>query len=85
MTSAFVQGIGVPELLIVLGIVLVIFGPKRLPEMGRSIGRGLREFKQSIGGGDTEELDLELPTTVDEEPGHVVAATSREREPAKVA
>jgi sec-independent protein translocase protein TatA len=42
--------IGMPEL-IVLGIVLLlIFGPKRLPEMGRSMGHGMREFKESISG-----------------------------------
>ena len=48
MTAAFVQGIGVPELLIVLGIVLVIFGPKRLPMLGRQLGSGMREFKDSV-------------------------------------
>ena len=41
-------GIGVTELLIVLGIVLVIFGPKRLPMLGRQLGSGMREFKDSI-------------------------------------
>ena len=40
--------IGIPGLLILLGIVLVIFGPKRLPDLGRSLGSGLREFKDSI-------------------------------------
>ena len=40
--------IGIPGLLIILGIVLVIFGPKRLPDLGRSLGSGLREFKDSI-------------------------------------
>jgi sec-independent protein translocase protein TatA len=51
--------IGMPEL-IVLGIVLLlIFGPKRLPEMGRSMGHGLREFKESISGEPAEEeLDV---------------------------
>ena len=44
------NGIGPPELLIVLVIVLVIFGPKRLPGLGRSLGSGLREFKDSITG-----------------------------------
>jgi sec-independent protein translocase protein TatA len=39
--------IGWPELLIVLVIALVIFGPKRLPDMGRQLGRGLREFKKA--------------------------------------
>ena len=45
---AVFQGIGVTELLIVLGIVLLIFGPKRLPMLGRQLGSGLREFKDGI-------------------------------------
>ena len=43
-------GIGLPELIIVLVILLVIFGPKRLPGLGRSLGSGMREFKDSITG-----------------------------------
>lgn len=42
------------QILIVLVIALLVFGPKRLPEMGRSIGRGIREFKASIMDGDDE-------------------------------
>lgn len=42
--------IGIPELVIVLVILLVIFGPKRLPGLGRSLGSGMREFKDSISG-----------------------------------
>jgi sec-independent protein translocase protein TatA len=42
--------IGVPELLIVLAIVLLIFGPKKLPGLGRSLGGGLRNFKREIRG-----------------------------------
>jgi sec-independent protein translocase protein TatA len=42
--------IGVPELLILLAVLLLIFGPKRIPEMGRSLGRGMREFKDSVTG-----------------------------------
>jgi sec-independent protein translocase protein TatA len=43
-------GIGVPELLIVLVIALIVLGPKKLPEVGRSLGNGMREFKDSISG-----------------------------------
>ncbi len=41
---------GAQELLIVLVIVLLIFGPKRLPSLGRQLGGGMREFRKSIGG-----------------------------------
>lgn len=47
--------IGPLELIIVLVIVLVIFGPKRLPGLGRSLGSGMREFKDSITGKDKDE------------------------------
>jgi sec-independent protein translocase protein TatA len=53
-------GIGIPELLIVLLAALLIFGPKRLPEMGRSLGRGMREFKESISGKDDHDDDREI-------------------------
>ena len=43
---------GATELLIVLVIVLVILGPKRLPSLGRQLGGGIREFRRSLGGGD---------------------------------
>ena len=46
----FGGNIGVPELLIVLVIALIVLGPKKLPEVGRSLGRGMREFKDSISG-----------------------------------
>ena len=48
-------GIGVTELVILLVALLIIFGPKRLPEMGRSLGKGMREFKDSISGKDDDE------------------------------
>jgi len=40
--------IGAPELIIVLVIALIVLGPKKLPEVGKSLGRGMREFKESI-------------------------------------
>ncbi len=50
-------GIGLPELIIVLVILLVIIGPKRLPGLGRSLGSGMREFKDSISGNNKDEDD----------------------------
>ena len=49
--------IGVPEIAIVLIIALIIFGPKRLPELGKSMGKGLKEFKGSVAGitGDSDD------------------------------
>jgi len=44
------SNIGLPEIAIVLVIVLVIFGPKRLPQLGRSLGSGMREFKDAVTG-----------------------------------
>ncbi|HEX2072094.1 MAG TPA: twin-arginine translocase TatA/TatE family subunit [Thermoleophilaceae bacterium] len=51
--------IGPVEIIIVLVIVLLIFGPKRLPDLGRSLGSGMREFKDSVTGKskDRDELD----------------------------
>jgi len=44
--------VGPLELVIVLAIALIVLGPRKLPEVGRSIGRGMREFKDSLSGGD---------------------------------
>jgi sec-independent protein translocase protein TatA len=59
--------IGPLEIAIVLIIVLIIFGPKRLPELGQSMGRGIREFKGSLTGDkdkeDSEEKRPELETS----------------------
>jgi sec-independent protein translocase protein TatA len=67
--------IGFPELLILLVVVLLVFGPKRLPEMGRSLGRGMREFKDSVTGKDTDDTPTsapaQLPPAADAQPAVV--------------
>ena len=40
--------LGIPEVLVILGVALLIFGPKKLPELGKSLGKGLRNFKDSL-------------------------------------
>jgi sec-independent protein translocase protein TatA len=52
--------IGPMELVIILAIALIVVGPKKLPEMGRSIGHGMREFKESLTG-DRRDDDDERP------------------------
>lgn len=55
--------IGPLEIIVVLIIALVVFGPKRLPELGRSLGKGIREFKGSVTGADDDDDEDERPST----------------------
>jgi sec-independent protein translocase protein TatA len=54
--------VGPMELVLVLAIALIVLGPKKLPEVGRSLGKGLREFKDSVSGATVhEDEDEQLP------------------------
>ncbi len=66
--------IGPLELAIVLVIALIVFGPKRLPELGRSVGRGMREFKNSISGKEEPEDKPEIESGGEIESGDDVEA-----------
>jgi sec-independent protein translocase protein TatA len=57
--------IGPLEIAIVLIIALIVFGPKRLPELGRSLGRGIREFRGSISGDHDEDGDEASPQEIE--------------------
>ena len=68
--------IGPLELAIVLVVVLLIFGPKRLPGLGRQLGTGMREFKESITGKDRDRDDDDARASEDDRK-HVEAALGR--------
>lgn len=51
--------LGPMEIIIVLAIALIVFGPKRLPELGRGLGRGMRDFKAGLTGSDEEDRRAE--------------------------
>jgi len=58
------SNIGAPEIILLLLLALLLFGARRLPEIGRSVGKGMREFKDAVTGKDDEpehELPPELP------------------------
>ena len=75
--------VGPVEIIILLVIVLLIFGPKRLPDLGRSLGRGMREFKDSVTGKDTEDAPrIEEPRVV-ETTQPVTTAVPAEDDPAR--
>ena len=82
--------IGIPELIIVLVILLVIFGPKRLPGLGKSLGSGMREFKESISGNskdDDDETDrpqLEAAPATPAQPQSTPAVTAERPDDATV-
>jgi TatA/E family protein of Tat protein translocase len=69
--------IGPLEIAIVLVIVLIIFGPKRLPELGRSMGRGIREFRGSLSGDkDKDDEEKQLETSQATPPSSSPSATT---------
>jgi sec-independent protein translocase protein TatA len=51
------MGLGVPELIVILFIIIMIFGANRLPEIGRGIGKGIRNFKDSTREGIADKRD----------------------------
>jgi sec-independent protein translocase protein TatA len=59
--------IGIAGLVVILIVALLVFGPKRLPEIGRSLGKGMREFKDSITGSSDDEK-AELPARSADDP-----------------
>jgi sec-independent protein translocase protein TatA len=76
-----------PEILIILVVLLLLFGAKRLPEMGRSLGKGMREFKDAVTGNDEPPAQPEqlsapptpAPTPTAPQPADTTAQPNSER------
>jgi sec-independent protein translocase protein TatA len=61
--------VGPLEIVVVLIIALVVFGPRRVPELGRSLGKGIREMRSSLSGiGDEEEAEEPAPKPISKAP-----------------
>jgi len=52
-------GLGFPEILLILLIVVLIFGTSRIPELGRGLGEGIRNFKKAVGAGGKDDSESE--------------------------
>jgi sec-independent protein translocase protein TatA len=52
-------GLGVPELMVILVIALVVFGPSKLPQIGSGLGKAIRDFKKGVTGGEDDEAEKE--------------------------
>ena len=58
------ENIGGSELLVVLFVIFIFFGPKKLPELGKNLGKGIREFKKAMRG---VQQDIENVTKIDDD------------------
>ena len=79
---AILGPIGPPEIIIILIVLLLVFGARRLPEMGRSLGKGMREFKDAVTGDEKEPAPppAALPTPTDDDTPSDAETTSEKTE-----
>lgn len=73
------SGLGMWEMLLIFLVVLLLFGAKRLPEIGSSLGKGIREFKSSV-----KEIEGELKTPIEERTSSSTPSSSEEGEPRRL-
>ncbi|KAJ9682359.1 hypothetical protein PVL29_018305 [Vitis rotundifolia] len=86
LTCTCLFGLGVPELVVIAGVAALVFGPKKLPEVGRSIGKTFKSFQQAAKEFETElkkepdsviEAPVETPATISEEKKKDVEVSSK--------
>ncbi len=62
------MGLGIPELLLILGIIVILFGATRLPQLGKGLGEGIRNFRDGLKSDDPKQLDSRKKPQPPEEP-----------------
>jgi sec-independent protein translocase protein TatA len=77
------ENLSLPHLLMVVAVALLVFGPKRIPEIAGSMGKGIREFRKSIAGSGSDEL-TGLPDTPPSAQGTRSAKSDATRDPATI-
>lgn len=82
-TLAFIEGIGGPELLMIMFVVLLLFGGQKLPELAKGLGKSMREFKKAASGVEEEfkRAIEETPDTPVPPPTRPKAAPERQEPP----
>jgi sec-independent protein translocase protein TatA len=68
--------LGLPELMLIFIVALIVFGPKRLPELGHSLGKGIREFRSSVSGENKDDDEDEQVREIEESPTQAKAETA---------
>ena len=78
LPTAFIEGIGGPELMLIMFIILLLFGANKLPELARGLGKSVREFKKATSGIEDEVRRAmeEPPTTAPKPAANVQPATT---------
>ncbi len=55
------MNLGLPELLVIAMVALLVFGPRRLPELAKGLGKGIRDFKKALSGDDEKDVTNSVP------------------------
>jgi TatA/E family protein of Tat protein translocase len=72
----------IPDLVIIGGVILLVFGPKRLPELAKSLGKGIRDFKKAMDGG-YDEKEVLPPQSPHEQVAPPAAGEEKPKDPSK--
>ena len=78
-----ILGMGVPELLIILAVILLIFGPKNLPKLGSALGKTVKNLREGMGGGKEEVVEEVVEDEAESKPVAAIEEAAEEPAPVK--